>query len=64
MLNSIEALEMKYSLLKDQISKFTKIVEDEKNLKEKMKNKNNEEIKSLENRIKNMFTEEKEVREF
>jgi len=38
MLNSIEALEMKYSLLKDQISKFTKIVEDEKNLKEKMKN--------------------------
>ena len=60
LLGNIDALEMKYSLLKDQIAKFTKIVEEDKQVKEKFKTKSNEELKSLENRIKNMFGEERE----
>lgn len=57
---NIEALDLKYSLLKDQITKFTKIIEDEKASKEKFKSKNHEEVKNLENKIKAMFTEERE----
>ncbi len=60
LLGNIDALEMKYSLLKDQITKFTKIVEEDKQVKEKLKTKSNEELKSLEYRIKNMFGEERE----
>lgn len=60
LLSNIDALEMKYSLLKDQIAKFTKIVEEEKQSKEKLKSKSNEEIKGLESRIKNMINEERE----
>lgn len=60
LLSNIDALEMKYSLLKDQIAKFTKIVEEEKQSKEKLKSKSNEEIKALESRIKNMINEERE----
>jgi hypothetical protein len=61
LMGNIEALEQKYTLLKDQISKFTKAVEDEKHSKEKQKSKQNEELKHLENRIKNMLLEEREV---
>ena len=39
LLGNIDALEMKYSLLKDQIAKFTKIVEEDKQVKEKLKTK-------------------------
>ena len=60
LLSNIEGLEMKYSLLKDQISKFTKIVEDEKTAKEKLKSRGNDDMRQLENKIKVMFTEERE----
>jgi hypothetical protein len=60
LLSNIEGLEMKYSLLKDQISKFTKIIEDEKTAKEKFKSRGNDEIRQLENKIKVMFSEERE----
>lgn len=61
MLSNVEALEQKYSLLKDQISKITKIIEDEKYTKEKTKSKKDEDIKNMENRIKHIFNEEREV---
>lgn len=51
---------MKYSLLKDQLTKFTKVIEEEKADKEKLKSKSNEEIKNIEGKIKNMFIEERE----
>ncbi len=60
LLSNIDALEMKYSLLKDQITKFTKIVEEEKQSKEKLKSKSSEELKGLESRIKIMINEERE----
>jgi hypothetical protein len=60
LLSNIDALEMKYSLLKDQIAKFTKIVEEEKQSKEKLKSKSNDELKGLESRLKNMINEERE----
>ena len=39
LMSNIEALEQKYTLLKDQISKFTKVIEDDKQNKEKQKTK-------------------------
>ncbi len=59
-MSNIEALEQKYSLLKDQMTNITKLVSDEKEKKEKMKNKSSEEIKQLEAKLKNMFNEERE----
>lgn len=60
LLSNIEALENKYSLLKDQLTKFTKFVEDEKGQKEKIKSKSNDELKQMEGRIKSMLSEERE----
>jgi hypothetical protein len=60
LLNNIESLESKYSLLKDQLTKFTKLIEEDKESKDRIKNKSNDEIKHLEGRIKNMFNEERE----
>lgn len=60
LLSNIEALESKYTLLKDQIVKFTKSFEDEKIVNDKSKTKYSEEIKLLDNKIKNMLTEERQ----
>ncbi len=53
-------MESKYEQLKDQILKFTKTIEEEKFTSEKLKCKNSEDIKSLESKIKNMISEERE----
>lgn len=59
---NINTLEMKYSLLKEQLAKFTKIIEEDKAAKQKIKTKTTEELKQLENRIKTLITEEREVK--
>jgi len=60
LLSNFEALESKYTLLKDQMAKFNKIYEEEIFSKEKLKSRNNEEFKSMEIKIKAMFSEFKE----
>jgi hypothetical protein len=60
MLNDLENIEQKYNLLNEQIFKISSIIEDESH-KNKDKTKIDEEIINVEKRIKNMFTEEREV---
>lgn len=57
---NLDSLEQKYSVLKDQIAKFSKIIEEERQSKEKSKSKSNEEMKMFESKIKTMLLEERE----
>jgi hypothetical protein len=60
-LENVELIEEKYKLLKEQMVHITKLVEDEKKVKENMTKKQDEEIKNLETRIKKHFQDEREV---
>ena len=57
---NIDSLEQKYTILKEQIAKFSKLIEDDKMSKDKLKNKNAEELKEFEEKIKGMMAEERE----
>jgi len=62
-------MEQKFNSLKDQVSIYfnfyvstlTHQIEEERNLRETLKQKNNEENKAIEAKLKNMFVEEREV---
>jgi hypothetical protein len=54
-------LDKKYNSLKDEIFILTKTFEDEKFNKENPKSKQNEDIKKIEMKFKNMLAEEKQV---
>jgi hypothetical protein len=60
--DQIEGLDKKYNVLKEQLAKFTKIFEDEKFQKDNNKNKQNDELKNFENKVKNMLMEERKVK--
>jgi len=62
----IETLETKYNILKDQVSKLTKVVEEDRNQRDregnsKSKESRDREFKEFENKIKGLLSEEKEV---
>jgi hypothetical protein len=57
---NIESLEQKYDILNEQIGKFSKMLDEEKDLKEKKKIKNEEELKEFEQDITNLLSEERE----
>ena len=57
---NIDSLEQKYNILKEQISKFAKMIEEDKINKEKAKKKNSEDLKNFESKIKEMMMEERE----
>lgn len=59
--DNIETLDNKYNTLKDQIAKLTRMLEEEKSGKDSNKNKNKEDFKNFEIRIKALVTEEREV---
>ena len=42
------------------LGKFSKLIEDDRQTKEKLKNKNSEDLKNFENKIKEMMNEERE----
>jgi len=62
-------MEQKFNSLKDQVSIYfnfyvstlTHQIEEERNLRETLKQKYNEENKAIETKLKNMFVEEREV---
>ena len=57
---NLDSLEQKYNILKDQIGKFAKMIEEDRLNKEKAKNKNSEDLKMFEGKIKEMMLEERE----
>ena len=57
---NLDSLEQKYNILKDQIGKFAKMIEEDRLNKEKAKNKNSEDLKNFESKIKEMMLEERE----
>lgn len=57
---NLDTLEQKYALLKEQLAKFSKLIEEDKAAKEKTKNKNVEDLKNFEVKIKAMMQEERE----
>ena len=57
---NLDSLEQKYNILKDQIGKFAKMIEEDRINKEKAKNKNSEDLKNFESKIKEMMLEERE----
>lgn len=66
MIKYIETLETKYNILKDQVSKLTKVVEEDRNQRDregnsKSKESRDREFKEFENKIKGLLSEEKEV---
>jgi len=56
--DNFEVLDRKYNNLKDQITKLTKIIEEEKNSKELVKMKQIEDFRNLELQIKTLLEEE------
>ncbi|MCQ2818495.1 MAG: hypothetical protein MJ252_14600 [archaeon] len=58
--SNLDTLEQKYSLLKDQLAKFSKLIEEDKLAKEKTKNKSIEDLKNFEAKIKTMMQEERD----
>ena len=58
--SNLDSLEQKYNLLKDQLSKFSKLIEEDRANKEKAKNKNYEDLKEFEHKVKSMMQEERE----
>lgn len=60
----IDSLDKKYNSLKDQISKLTKYYEEDKFYKEGSKNKQNEELKNFETKVKSMLLDERQVRKY
>ena len=58
--SNLESLEQKYNILKEQIGKFAKMIEEDRLNKEKAKNKNSEDLKVFEGKIKEMMLEERE----
>ena len=57
---NLDSLEKKYSILKEQLVKFSKLIEEDRANKEKAKNKNYDDLKQFETKVKGMMTEEKE----
>ena len=57
---NLDSLEQKYNILKEQIGKFAKMIEEDRLNKEKAKNKNSEDLKIFEGKIKEMMLEERE----
>lgn len=55
------SLDKKYNALKEQISKLTKIYEDDKLARETMKGEFVEDMKSLETKFKTLLLEERQV---
>ena len=49
---NIDSLEQKYNILKDQIAKFAKMIEEDRINKEKARNKNAEDLKNFESKMK------------
>jgi hypothetical protein len=62
--DKIEEIDKKFNNLKEQLIKFTKTHEEEKNLKENYKLKNLEELKNFENKVTFLLKEEKKVRNY
>jgi len=60
MSDNFEILDKKYNNLKDQISKLTKVIEEEKNQKEILKAKQAEDFRNLEIQIKSLLEEEQQ----
>lgn len=60
MSDNFEILDKKYNNLKDQISKLTKIIEEERNQKKFLKTKQAEDFKNLEIQIKSLLEEEQQ----
>ena len=58
--NNLDTLENKYNILKEEILKFSKLIDDDKSIKEKAKNKNIEDLKNFEQKIKIMLNEERD----
>jgi len=60
MSDNFELLDKKYNNLKDQITKLTKIIEEEKNQKEILKANQAEDFRNLEIQIKTLLEEEQQ----
>lgn len=60
MSENFELLDKKYNNLKDQVSKLTKMIEEEKNQKEIIKAKQAEDLRNLEIQIKSLLEEEQQ----
>lgn len=58
--DNFEILDKKYNSLKEQITKLTRIIEEEKNTKENIRLKQVEDFKNLESQIKNLLEEEQQ----
>ena len=58
--SNLDTLEQKYSLLKEQLAKFSKLIEEDKIAKEKSKSKSIEDLKNFEGKIKAMMQEERD----
>ena len=56
----IDTLELKFNLLKDQVTKLTKAIDDDKNNKESSKSKINDEFSKFESKIKNTIAEDRD----
>ena len=57
---NLDSLEQKYAILKDQLVKFSKLIEEDRASKEKTKTKNFEDLKQFETKVKSMMQEEKD----
>ena len=57
---NLDSLEQKYAILKDQLVKFSKLIEEDRASKEKAKTKNFEDLKQFETKVKSMMQEEKD----
>jgi hypothetical protein len=60
MSDNFQILDKKYNNLKDQISKLSKIIEEERNQKENLKTKQAEDFRNLEIQIKSLLEEEQQ----
>jgi hypothetical protein len=58
--DQLDSMDKKYNSLKDQLAKLTKDYEEEKNNKNEPRQKHSEEFKIFENKIKNLFMEERQ----
>ena len=59
----LEVLDRKYNALKEQVSRMTKIFDEEKFNREDSKGRQSEEIRNFEGKIRNMLLDERHVRE-
>jgi hypothetical protein len=60
-ISSLEGLDDKYKLLRDQITSLSVIIEEEQAAKESMKKKHNDDINLLETKVKKYLLDERDV---